>query len=128
MMTIQKRSLVIGSLFVFASVLYGATKHYSPSLIRYVVEQSLIQKAPPGTNPASLHERVHALLSAAPDKKNQMERLLRISEYLEKVQRLNFEQIDQLLAVDGPEKSGILPSSRGLVDTARTIVGEHPVL
>jgi hypothetical protein len=85
-MTIQKRSLVIGSLFVFASVLYGAAKHYSPSLVRYVVEQSLLQKAPSGANPASLHERVNTLLSAAPDKDTQMERLLRISEYLEKVQ------------------------------------------
>jgi hypothetical protein len=127
-MTIRKRSLVIGSLFVFASVLYGAAKHYSPSLVRYVVEQSLLQKAPSGTNTASLHERFNALLSAAPDKNTQMERLLRISEYLEKVQRLNFEQLNQLLAVDRSEKSGISPSSRGFLDGAGSSVGEHPAL
>jgi hypothetical protein len=125
-MTISKRSLVIGSLLVCASVLYGAAKYYSPSLVRYVVEQSLLQKAPSDTSTASLHERFIALLSAAPDKNTQMERLLRISEYLEKVQRLNFEQLDQLLAVDRPEKSGISPSSRGFLNNARSSVGKQP--
>ena len=106
-MTIQKRSLVIGSFFAIASVLYGAAKYYSSSLVLYVVEQSLIQKAPPGNNADSLHERFHAYISAAPDKSSQMERLLRISEYLERVQHLSFEQLDGLLAVGKPEKPGI---------------------
>jgi hypothetical protein len=127
-MTIRKRSLVIGSLFVCASVLYGAAKYYSPSLVRYAVEQSLLQKAPSGTDAAALHKRFNALLSAAPDKDTQMERLLRISEYLEKVQRLNFEQLDQLLAADRPEKSGISPSSRGFLGGARSSVGKQPAL
>jgi hypothetical protein len=127
-MTIRKRSIAIGLLFVCASVLYGAAKYYSPSLVRYVVEQSLLQKAPSGTNNASLHERFSALLSAAPDKDTQMERLLQISEYLEKVQRLNFEQLDQLLAVNRPEKSGISPSSRGFLDGAGSSVGKQPAL
>ncbi len=104
-MTIRKRSLVIGCLLVIALVIYGAAKYYSPSLIRYVVEQSLIQKAPSGARPDILHERFRAHLSAAPNQNSQMESLLRISESLEKVQRLSFEQLDQLLAVDGPENT-----------------------
>jgi len=127
-MTVGKRSLVIGSLFVFASVLYGAAKHFSPSLVRYVVEQSLLQKAPPGTSTDSVHERFNALLSAAPDQGTQMERLLRISEYLEKVQRLNFEELDQLLAIDRLEKSGIWPPSSGFSDGTKSTIGEHPAL
>jgi len=106
-MTIRKRSVVIGSLVVLVSILYGAAKHYSPSLALYVVEQSLIQKAPPGNNAPCLHERFHAYISAAPDENSQMERLLRISEYLEKVQNVSFEQIDELLAVGKPGKPEI---------------------
>jgi hypothetical protein len=127
-MTIKRRSLVIGSLLVFASVLYGAAKYYSFSLVRYIVEQSLLQKAPSGANPDSLQERVNALLAASPNKDTQMERLLRISEYLEKVQRLSFEQLNQLLAIDRPEKSVLLPPPRGFLDDARSTVGEHPAL
>jgi hypothetical protein len=127
-MTVRKRSLLIGSLCVFALVLYGAAKYYSPSLVRYVVEQSLLQKAPSGANAASLHERFNALLSATPDSNSHMERLLRISEYLEKVQRLNFEELDQLLAIDRLEKSGIWPPSSGFSDGTKSTIGEHPAL
>ena len=101
-MTIRKRTLVLGSLVAFASVLYGAARYYSPSLIFYVVEQSLTQKAPPGNSVPSFHERLHAYISAAPDKNSQMKKLLRISEYLERVQYVSFEQIDELLAVGKP--------------------------
>jgi hypothetical protein len=101
-MTIQKRSIVVVMVFAFASVLYGAAKYYSSSLILYVAEQSLIQKAPPGTDPVALHQRLSALLSAAPDQKSKMEKLLRLSEYLEKVQHLSPEEMDKLLAAEKP--------------------------
>jgi hypothetical protein len=99
-MTIRKRSLVIASLFAVALVLYGAAKHYAPSLVLFVVEQSLMQKAPSGINPSSIHERFRARIAAAPDRNTQMQRLLQISQYLEKVQHLTFEQLDKLLAID----------------------------
>ncbi len=101
-MTIRKRALVIGSLMVVASVLYGAAKYYSPSLVFYIVEQSLIQKAPAEIDPALLHERFQAYMASAPDKKARMEKLLRISEYLEKVQHLTLAQINELLLVENP--------------------------
>ena len=99
-MTIRKRSIVIGSIFAIASVFYGAARYYSPSLVLYVVEQSLMQKAPTGINTSLLRERFRTHVFSAPEKASQMGRLLRISESLEKVQHLTFEQLNELLAVD----------------------------
>jgi hypothetical protein len=99
-MTIRKRSLVIASLFAVASVVYGVAKYYSPSLVLFVVEQSLLQKAPSGINPASIRERFHACIAAAHDRHSQMQKSLQISEYLEKVQHLSLEELDRLLTPD----------------------------
>ena len=107
-MTMRKRLLVMASLIVLASVFYGVAKYYSPSLIFYVVEQSLIQKAPAGMDPVILHDRFRAYISETPDKKSQMERLFRVAEYLEKAQHLTSEQLDELLRLSGRE-SLILP-------------------
>jgi hypothetical protein len=96
-MTVKKRSLVLGSLFAIALAGYSVARYYSPSLVLYVVEQSLIPKTPSGTDPDLLHARFHAHISATPDHHSQMERLLRISENLEKVQHLTAEQLNELL-------------------------------
>jgi len=101
-MTMQKRSIVIVMVFAFASILYGAAEYYSSSIIQYVTEQSLVQKAPTGTNPIELHQRLSALLSITSDQKARMQELLRISEYLEKVQHLSPEELDKLLAIEKP--------------------------
>jgi hypothetical protein len=127
-MTIQKRSLVLGSLLVIAVIFYGAAKYYSPSLVFYVVEQSLLQKSPSGLNPNSLRARFHASISAVPDKNSKMERLLQISEYLEKVQRLSFAELNQLLAIEKPEKPRVLRNSLGFPENAEKKAGEHPAL
>ncbi len=100
-MDIQKRLTIAGILVIIASSLYGAGRYYSPVLIQYVVEQSLIQKAPAGTDSRYLRERVRALVSAIPDEKAKTRRLLRISEYVEKVQSLTPEDLHKLL---DPEK------------------------
>ncbi len=97
-MTIQRRSLVAGFLLALAFILYGTAKYYSPALILYVVEHSLIQKAPAGTDAAQLQKRLRELLEKDPDRNAQMKKLLRISEYLEKVQHLRPEEVDSLLA------------------------------
>jgi hypothetical protein len=99
-MSIQKRSIIVVVLFAFALTLYGAAKYYSPSLILYVVEQSLIQKAPAGTDTVLLQNRLRTHLSTISDQSAQMRRLLRISEYLEKVQHLTPEELDRLLAIE----------------------------
>ena len=98
-MNIRKRSLILGLLLAVVSVGYGAARHYSPFLVEYVVEQTLVQKAPSGTDPVLLKSRLHALLSVAPNQELRMERLLRISEHLEKVQRLTPGELNDLLAI-----------------------------
>ncbi len=86
--------------FALASVLYGVARHYSPFLILHVVEQSLVQKAPAGTDSKLLHAQLHAHLSASPNQNARVERLLRISEYLEKTQKLTTEELDKLMAAE----------------------------
>jgi hypothetical protein len=98
-MNIKKRSLIMGLLLAVASVFYGAAKYYSPFIVEYVVKQTLIQKAPSGTDPILLDSRFRALLSAAPSRQVRMERLLRISEYLEKVQSLTPAELENLMAM-----------------------------
>ena len=99
-MTIQRRATVMIVLGILALASYGTAKYYSPALILHVVEQSLMQKAPSETDSILLKERLHALLSAAPDQKAKTEKLLLISAYLEKVQHLTPEELDELLAVE----------------------------
>ena len=99
-MTIQKRATVVIMLGILAVSSYGTAKYYAPALVLHVVEQSLIQKAPSEIDPPLLKERLHALLSAVPDQKAKTEKLLRISAYLEKVQRLTPEELDELMAVE----------------------------
>jgi hypothetical protein len=106
-MTIQKRLIFVAAFFAFALVLYGAGKHYSAPLVLHVVEQSLVQKAPAGMDPAQIRERLHAFLAAAPDQEKKMKSLLRLSEYLEKVQCLTPEEFNELLP---GEKTAAVPA------------------
>ncbi len=99
-MTVQKRSVVMFALIASASILYGAARHYSPALVQFVVEQSLEQKAPSGTDLNQTRERLRSLLSKTPDQHARMEKLLRISQYLEKVQQLSPDELNELLTIE----------------------------
>ena len=107
-MTIQKRSMIVIGLGILALTSYGAAKYFSPALILHVVEQSLLQKAPLETDPSLIRKQLHSLLSAAPDQKTEMERLLYISAYLEKVQRLTPEELDELMEIKKPGTAPVL--------------------
>jgi hypothetical protein len=85
------------AVLILASIVYGTAKFYSPSLVFFVVEQTLIEKAPPGTDPTQLRERLRILVSAAPEPNARMEKLFRISAYLEKVQLLTPEQLNEVM-------------------------------
>jgi hypothetical protein len=85
------------SLIAIALCVYGVAERFSSSLVLYVVEQSLIQKAPSGADTAALHKRFHQYIGESSDKKTQMSKLLRISECLEKVQHLTIDQLDELI-------------------------------
>jgi hypothetical protein len=103
-MRVQKRSIIMIMMLTLTLASYGAARYFSSSLILYVVEQSLAQKAPTGTDLALLHKRFHAFLSAAPDQKATIGRLLQISGYLEKVQDLTPEELNKLIPVEKPDK------------------------
>ena len=94
-MTIQKRALVLSALLALALVVYGAARHYSPALIHHVVEQSLIQKMPTGIDAPEARLRLDAVVNAEQGKEARIQRLLMISEYLEKIQRLTPEEWNQ---------------------------------
>jgi len=101
-MTIQKRSIVMALIVLFFAMLYGIAKFNSPFLVEYVVEQTLIQKAPPGTDPVKIHERLQELLAQAPDRRSRIDLLFRISMHLEKVQSLSHQDLSDLLEVEEP--------------------------
>lgn len=107
-MTIKKRSIVMAALLIFVLTSYGIARHYAPSLILHVVEQSLIQKAPTGIKAQMIHQRLYTLLSEIPDQNTRMERLLRISQYLEKIQHLTTEEWDGLFSDAKPAESSVL--------------------
>ena len=67
-MSFQRRAGIVSLIFIAALTVYGLARLYSHPLIIYVVEQSLIQKAPAGSDPGLLRARFHAMLAAMPDR------------------------------------------------------------
>ena len=106
-MPIKKRLAVALALLILTFVVYGTVKLYSQLLIFYVVEQTLIQKAPAGTDPALVQKRLQLIVSANPDQKARVEELFRISAYLEKVQTLTPEQLEFLIRTPLPRSDFI---------------------
>ena len=92
----------MGLIVLLFALLYGIAKFNSPFLVEYTVEQALIQKAPPGTDPVKIHERLQELLAQAPDRRTRIDLLFRISRDLEKVQTLSRQDLSDLLEVEGP--------------------------
>lgn len=79
-------------------ILYMTAKINSHNLVKYAVEQTLVQKAPAGTGPDEIHEKLQALLDAIPDRRSRTDALFRISSELEKVQDLSPQALERLLA------------------------------
>lgn len=96
-MTIRKRSAVLGIITALSGILYGTVKLNSVNLAEYVVEKTLVQKAPEGTDPAGIHERLEELLAMAPNRQARLELLFRISGQLEKVQELSSQAVEEVL-------------------------------
>ncbi len=96
-MRLKQRLAILGVLAALFFLANGLGRHYSPALIAHVVEEALVEKAPPGTDRAWLHERL-----AAPEKEEggaeaYLQRLLAISQRLEKVQSLTGRELQSLL-------------------------------
>jgi hypothetical protein len=96
-MPFPRRLIVMAALAAVALTAYGTSRYFSASLITYVVEHALLQKLPPGADPIAVRGRFHGLMSELPDRRAKLEKLLFLSQYLEKVQRLTSRELDELL-------------------------------
>jgi hypothetical protein len=98
-MSFRRRAAIVGVLAAMAVATYGTARYYSNSLVFYVVEQSLLQKSPPGTSPKRIKTHFQAMLTALPNPSARLERALAVSQYVEKVQTLTSMELEQLLLV-----------------------------
>ncbi len=103
----KRRVAVLGSLILCFLVIYGISKSYSYEIVFYVVEQALLQKAPPGASRTEVRERFEAALAGTPAK-DKLLKLMALSSYLEKVQKLTPAELDKLLepGLDGSGTGG----------------------
>ena len=105
--TIKQRITVLILLALCFFAVYGAARYYSPMIVAFVVKQALIQKAPEGMSPILVRERFEAFWTSTPPGEK-MKKLMDLSNYLEKVQKLTPGELDRLLAVDGsPAGTGL---------------------
>ncbi len=95
-MALRHRLVIVGLLALIALGAYALGRFYSPALMTYVVEQTLIEKAPPGTDASLLRHRFEAAIGSQPAGEK-LQRLMRLSQYLEKVQELTQPELDLLL-------------------------------
>jgi hypothetical protein len=105
-MAFRQRLGILGLLGLLALVVGGMGRYYSPALMTYVVEQTLIEKSPPGTDQAMLRSRFEALVAASRSCEAKYKILLQLSQYLEKVQELTKPELEMIFQ-DPPEKSGM---------------------
>ncbi len=107
-MGFRQRLLVMGLVVAMGLLAYIVASYYSRDLVEFVVIEALIQKSPPGVNPAALREDLRHLLEAAPGRDAKLQKLLSLSQSLEKVQKLSPEQLSRLLEKD----AGAAPRDR----------------
>jgi hypothetical protein len=88
--------------------LYATLRYHSPALVAHVVEHTLIQKSPAGSDTERIRERFHSLLADYPSPDARLEKLLALSQSLEKVQNLNEFELELLLR----KEAGPLHQSR----------------
>jgi len=96
-MIFSRRLGIIGILLAFTLVAYAVANRYSATIVTHVVEQALIQKSPPGSDPTVVRQRFRAHMKTFPDDDSKLKRALGLSQYLEKLQRLSGEQFEALI-------------------------------
>jgi hypothetical protein len=98
---LPKRVLILALMGGAVAGVYLLARLYAATIVAYVVEETLIQKAPPGTDPQVIRLRLESRLAVWPDKAARLRRLLEIAQTLEKTQSLTPGQLESVLK-DGP--------------------------
>ncbi len=96
-MTFRRRLSTAVLLVIPALAIYGLGRYYSPDVIEFVVAQSLVEKAPAGTDSEAIKSRFRKLMANSATRGTRMETLLELSQYLEKVQELSGAELELLL-------------------------------
>ena len=98
----ERRLITVGIVAgIFLAILL-TTRSFSPQLIAHVVEHTLLEKAPEGTDLQELAERFRNTLDRAPSEEEKLQRLLIMASRLEKVARWTPQDMSGLLE-DLPE-------------------------
>jgi hypothetical protein len=98
--TFRRRLAVVGFLALLFLVIYGIARSYSEEIVFYVVEHALLQKIPEGMDSRQVQKRFETFLASAPAG-SKLLKLMALSSYLEKVQKLTPGELDRLLAPGG---------------------------
>jgi hypothetical protein len=115
-MAFKRRLTLMGAAMALFLALYGTSRHYSAALVAYVVEQTLLQKLPADADPDRVRERFHELIALQADRRTRLEKLLFLSQYLEKIQRLTSRELEELLRKDARSSNPArLPEYRELL-------------
>jgi hypothetical protein len=101
-MKFKLRLMVAGMCACISLAFLVTAKRYSARLIAYVVEEAIIQKLPAGEDPSLMRARFRALISDLPDREARLEKLLTMSQYLEKLQMLDPQELERLLKRNEP--------------------------
>jgi hypothetical protein len=101
MNSFKRRIALLGLLALVFLGLYAIARRRSAAIVAYVVEEALIQKAPDEVGPEQAQRRFQVWLNSAKPEDKLM-KLLDLSKYLEKVQKLSTLEMEQLLD-EGPK-------------------------
>src|SRR5262245_27867218 len=100
-MSFKRRTACVAALLVLGAAAYAAGRRFSPDLVEYVVEEMLVQKALPATDPAQVRRRLRESTGATSDPELRLQQLLALSQRLEKVQTLTPAELERLLPPEG---------------------------
>ena len=102
-----QRIRILCLILVLGLISYVLARSCAPAIIEYVVEETLVQKAPHDVDPAVVRARLAAALAARADRDTKLEFLLDVARSLEKYQKLTPQEIDRLLPAKPPAAEGI---------------------
>jgi hypothetical protein len=106
-MSFKRRTACVAALLVLGTLAYAAGRRFSPDLVAHVVEEMLVQKAAPAMDPAQVRRRLRESAGAITDPELRLQKLLALSQRLEKVQTLAPGELERLLppaAAEGGRK------------------------